>query len=218
MITRCVIIGLCFCLAGVPLDQVGGRVGVVIQERGDQAATVAGAAAVGAGYSQVRFDDPYGQAVEIRQVGAIGQVLEYLRVAGGLAAGSSIAPVLATSARKGVGVTGPSPAGPACRARAAGAGAGPGWPRPGRPLSRAWRRSGPRVPVSTRVITPQRGVSGEAHPVADPAQPGPVALSVRHLQRATAIEGDRAQPAEAHAGSVRGGLAARPPPHPTPIS
>lgn len=37
------------------------------------------------------------------------------------------------------------------------------------------------VPVSTRAISRSVGVSGPAHPVADPADPGPVAVSVGDL-------------------------------------
>ena len=50
---------------------------------------------------------------------------------------------------------------------------------------------------------PQRGIPGPAHPVADPADPAPVALGVGDLHRVAAIEGDGAQPAEPHPGRMR---------------
>ncbi len=39
----------------------------------------------------------------------------------------------------------------------------------------------PRVPVSTRAISRSVGYPAPAHPVADPAYPGPVAVSVGDL-------------------------------------
>ena len=50
---------------------------------------------------------------------------------------------------------------------------------------------------------PQRRVAGQAQPVADLADPGPVALSVRDLQGVQAIERDGAQPSEAHSWGSR---------------
>ncbi len=50
---------------------------------------------------------------------------------------------------------------------------------------------------------PQRGVSGKAHPVPDPAQPPAVTAGVGDLERVAAVEGDRAQPAEPHPRGAR---------------
>jgi hypothetical protein len=50
---------------------------------------------------------------------------------------------------------------------------------------------------------PQREIPGKTHPVPDPAQPPAVTAGVRGLERVAAIEGDRAQPAEAHPRRAR---------------
>ena len=50
---------------------------------------------------------------------------------------------------------------------------------------------------------PQRGISGKAHPVPDPAQPPAVTAGVRDLERVAPVEGDRTQPAEPHPRRAR---------------
>ena len=50
---------------------------------------------------------------------------------------------------------------------------------------------------------PQRGVSGQAHPVADLAQPRPVAAGVRDLEGIQAVERDGAQTREPHPRRAR---------------
>ena len=96
----------------------------------------------------------------------------------------------------------PGPAGPACPGRAAAAAAGPGWPRPGRCRAERGAEQAAGAGLGQR-HQPQRGIAGEAHPVADPADPGPVAAGVGNLQRIQAIEGDGAQPGEAHPRRAR---------------
>ena len=59
---------------------------------------------------------------------------------------------------------------------------------------------------------PQRRVAGQAQPVADLPQPGPVAAGVGDLEGVQPIEGDGAQPGKAHARACAAGPAARPPP------
>lgn len=50
---------------------------------------------------------------------------------------------------------------------------------------------------------PRGRVTGEGESVVDPPEPGPVPVTVRDLDRAQAVEGDRAQPRVADPGSAR---------------
>lgn len=88
-------------------DQGVGRVVPVVEQGGDQAVAVAAAAAVRAGHGQVGFDDPHCQPVQAGQVGAVGQVLAYRRVAGGPAPGEQHRPGAVDRGEESVGVEGP---------------------------------------------------------------------------------------------------------------
>ncbi len=78
----------------------------------------------------------------------------------------------------------------------------------GRPERRAEQAAGAGLGQRHQ---PQRGIPGKAHPVPDPAQPPAVTAGVGDLHRVAPVEGDRAQPAEAH--PRRAGLGQRPGDH-----
>jgi len=91
----------------IQAEQGGGGIAAVVRQRGDQPVGVLDAAAVGAGHGQVRFDDPHLQAVQVRAVGAVRQVLQHRRAAGGRAAGQQHRPGRGDLAQEGAGVKGP---------------------------------------------------------------------------------------------------------------
>jgi hypothetical protein len=183
-------------------DHGGGREPAVVHQRGDEPVAVADPAAVGAGHRQAGLDDPDLQPVQVRQVGAVGQVAQDVRVAGGLgpcqqqrAGGRDLTQERVRverlvqqhqHARVQQGQQPPGHGGLV--------------PVRSRPERGAEQAAGAGLGQRHQ---PQRGIPGEPHPVPDPAQPPAVTAGVGGPHRVAAVEGDRAQPAEPHPAGVR---------------
>ena len=184
-------------------DQGGGRVAAVVEQRGDQPVAVADPAAVGAGHGHVGLDDPHGQPVQVatgrsRRAGAPGP-----GVAGGLGAGQQhrpggVRPRRGRRSRRRPGRASTSMPGPQ-----------QGQQPPGQvglvPVGRRAERGAEQAAGAGlgQRHQPQRRVPGEAHPVADPAQPGPVAVGVGDLQRVQPSKATVRSPAKRHPGRAR---------------
>ena len=155
-------------------DQRRGRVAAVVSQRGDQPVGVAGAAAVSAGHRHVGLDDPHAQAVQARQVGAVGQVAPGHGDCGWTWRAPAASPRW-RAPRRGTRcrVEGPVQQDQHPRAAAGAAAAGPGRPRPGRhaePTRGAEQAAGAGLGQRHH---PQGGIPRKAHPVADPARSRP---------------------------------------------
>jgi hypothetical protein len=85
-----------------------GRVAAVLEQGGDQPVAVVYPAAVWSGHGQLGFDDPHRQPVQAGQVGAIGQMLQHVRAAGGLAAREQLRSGVGDLGEEGVRVESPS--------------------------------------------------------------------------------------------------------------
>ena len=119
-----------------------------------------------------------------------------------LARASSIAPVAGDLGQERVGVEGPVQQDQHARAQQVQQPPGqPGLVPVGRRADRgAEQAAGAGLGQGHQ---PQRGIPGQAHPVADPAHPGPVAAGVGDLEGVQAVERDGAQPGEPHPGRAR---------------
>ena len=179
----------------------------MVHQRGDQPVAVPDPAAVGAGHRHASLDDPDRQPAQLRQVGAVRQVTQDDRVAGGLGPRQQHRPGGRDRAQERVAVEGPVQQDEHARAQQVQQPAGHGGlvPVGCGPERGAEQAAGSGLGQGHQ---PQRGISGKAHPVPDPAQPPAVTPGIRDLERVAAVEGDRAQPGEPD--PRRPGLAQRP--------
>ena len=185
-------------------DQGQRRVAAVVGQGGDQPVPVPVAAAVSAGDGHVGLDDPHGQAVQVREVGAVRQMPQDAGMAGGAGAGQQHGPGGVDLGEEGVRVEGAVDQQEHAWAQQV-------QQPPGQvgliPVSRRAEHSAEQ-PAGTGLgqgHQPQGGIPGEAHPEADPPDPRPVPVSAGNLQRVQPIEGDGAQPGEAHPRGARPG-------------
>jgi hypothetical protein len=183
-------------------DHGGGREPAVVHQRGDQPVGVPDPAAVGAGHRHAGLDDPDRQPAQVRQVGAVRQVAQDCRVAGGLGPRQQQRAGGRDLAQERVRIEGPVQQHQHARPQQGQQPPGHSGliPVRGRPERRAEQAAGAGLGQRHQ---PQRGIPGKAHPVPDPAQPPAVAVRVGGLDRVAAVEGDRAQPAEPHPAGVR---------------
>ena len=142
------------------------------------------------------------QPVQVRQVGAIGQVAQDGRVAGGLGPRQQQRAGGRDLAQERVGVEGPVQQDEHARAQQRQQPPGHGGlvPVGRRPERGAEQAAGAGLGQGHQ---PQRRIPGKAHPVPDPAQPAAVTAGVGDLERVAPVEGDRAQPAEPHPRRAR---------------
>ena len=138
----------------------------------------------------------------LRQVGAVRQVAQDGRVAGGLGPRQQQRAGGRDLAQERVRVEGPVQQHQHARVQQGQQPPGHGGlvPVSGRPERGAEQAAGAGLGQRHQ---PQRGIPGKTHPVPDPAQPAAVAAGVGDLDRVAAVEGDRAQPAEPHPAGMR---------------
>ena len=120
-------------------------------------------AAVGAGHREAGLDDPDLQPVQVRQVGAVGQVAQDVRISGWICCAPAAARRWPRPHAECVGVEGPTSSKMSMPGRSGGgAGAGPRWPRPGRPPTRARGADQAAGAGLGQGHQPQHGMPGEA--------------------------------------------------------
>jgi len=183
-------------------DHRRGREPAVVHQRGDQPVAAADPAAVGAGHRHAGLDDADLQSIQVRQVGAIRQMTQHDRVAGGLGPRHQQRPGSRDLAQERVAIEGSVQQDEHARVQQRQQPARHGGlvPVRGRPERGAEQAAGASLGQRHQ---PQRGIPGKAHPVPDPAQPPAVTAGVGHLERVAAVERDRAQPAEPHPRRAR---------------
>ena len=188
-------------------DQGGRGVTARIGQGGDEPVVVTDAGLVGAGHHHVGLDDADIQAIEAGQVGAVGQVAQYLWGPGGLGAAQQLCASCVDLGEECVAVEGPVQQDKHAGSQQVQQPLGEVGliPVGGRADSGAQQAAGAGLGQRHH---PQRRITGQAQPVADLADPGPVAVSVGDLEGVQAIERDRAQPGEAHPWGA--GLGQRP--------